>query len=209
MPPARTGRTGRTGRAARRDVDRRHLAGRDQPPPGALDQAQQAGVADADKTRGQIGRLVASRAGSLAGWRAAVDLLSDRSETVQVSLDPFDGSALDVDAIAGQFASLLASSMGNVVGQMMELGKRLGADEGDEFASGLREVLHASIDGVIRPGATEDDVAVALRSLATFIDSWVMSSRLDGSADWHRQMKASDEALKQEIVGQPLAVADL
>ena len=128
---------------------------------------------------------------------------------MRVSLDPFDGSPLDSDAITEQFAGFLASSMGNVVAQMMELGKRLGADEGDEFASGLREVLHASIDRVIRPDATDDDVAVALRSLATFIDSWVMSSRLDGSADWRRQMKESDEALKRGTVGRPLMAADL
>jgi len=124
----------------------------------------------------------------------------------EVSLDPFpDGLPLDADAVL----ALVAKTVGGYVGQMVELAKLLGADEGEEFAAGLRSLMHESIDRVIRPEASDEDAAAAIQSLFTFLESWIMSGRLDGSTEWHRQMQASDDALRRNDLGEPLTAAEL
>ncbi|MHB1582205.1 MAG: hypothetical protein ACYCU7_03255 [Acidimicrobiales bacterium] len=131
-------------------------------------------------------------------------------ETVCVSLDPFpDGLPLDAQTLAEQFAGFLASSMGNVFWQILELGKRLGDDEGQEFAAGLREIIHASTDRVVRPESTDDDLAQSVRDLTGYLDSWVITARLDGSAEWHRQMEESAKALRRDDIGRPVGATEL
>jgi hypothetical protein len=85
----------------------------------------------------------------------------------------------------------------------------LGDDEGDDFAAGFREVLHSLIDSGIRPDATPDAVTSALQEIAAYLDSWVISSRLDGSEEWRQQMAASETAVKNHDLGEPATAGEL
>lgn len=102
------------------------------------------------------------------------------------------------------FAHFFVSHMGQVFSQMVELAKRLIDDEGDEFASGLRELLHTAIDRNIRPDATEIDFAEAMSNLVAYLESWILSARVDGSEHWHRQMAETATAIREGTLGEPV-----
>lgn len=126
-------------------------------------------------------------------------------------MDFSDGAWLDPEVLATQLASFLGESMARVFGQVAELGKRLGDgdDEGEEFAAGLRSVLHATIDKTIRPDAQEEDVHAVVHMFADYLESWVLSSRLDASEEWHLQMGESDERMHERRLGEPVSAAEL
>lgn len=105
-----------------------------------------------------------------------------------------------------------ASALGTTVAQLWELAKRLGDDETDRFAADMREVMHHGIDLLIRPGADPEALRVFQGEITAVLDAWVISARLAGSAEWHRQVSESTTALHAgdlAYFGEPLRAEDL
>lgn len=105
-----------------------------------------------------------------------------------------------------------ASALGTIAAQLWELTKRLGDDETDHFAADIREVMHHGVDVLIRPGADPEALRVFQGEISAAIDAWVISARLAGSAEWHRQVSESTAALQAgdlAYFGEPLRAEDL
>ncbi len=109
---------------------------------------------------------------------------------------------------ADQLVEYLVSQMGGLFNQMAEVAKRLRDDEAEQFAAGLRESLHHTVD-LMRPDASNDEVQASLADPQIYVESWVISSQLHASESWHSQMKDTASRLETGDLGDPASISDL
>lgn len=123
--------------------------------------------------------------------------------TISEPTPPFDTHAI-IEWAAG--------TLGNVVAPLRELAKRLGDDESEQFAADMRQAMHHGVDLLIQPDAGPEQVEAFRREIVAVLDAWVISTRLAGSVEWHRQVAESEAALNAgdlSVFGEPLGAEDL
>lgn len=86
---------------------------------------------------------------------------------------------------------------------------RLDDQEQDEFLAGLRPILHEAVDVVFRRAPDESAGEVLILQAKSYIESWVVSLRLDADPQWHQQVEETRKLVATGEIGGPMDSEEL